>query len=283
MKKMFLILLMALGVQSVQAQQNYRLLRNNRLETPSGAQVLIRGVAPEQEIVAIAPQSPDNTLTALGYNAAAGQVQLYSIHPITFDALQLGALQRSPDLGNGRNLVMSYLPGEGGHAVLSLTTAEGLHYDIDASSGVLLQASGRKNWVAYDHPYSGVTRPADEFVRNQGLINTDPVAAEASVSNAARNPYTAQAPVVDQPVIVSLYPNPARGIARLQLSAAPSRVLQLYIVDLNGRIVQEYEFTAGTAYLDADVSSLAPGLYSLQLMQDGMVLDQAQKLVRSAS
>lgn len=283
MKKL-LSLIATLSVCIAAQAQDYRLLRNNRVEKITKAEdqnrvtelVRITGIDDGQELVAITMQPRNDGLTALGYNTTTREARFYFIHPRTFEASRMTYRARQLDLGNGSNVSISYLDP----SLIGVEAGNGQRYEIDENTGRIVAESRQQLLVTPDHPYSGVTRPPDPFVRNQGLINADPVTTEPAVNARESTVYSEQSQTGDLPYIAHLYPNPATSITRLQLSNPSDREIQLYIIDLNGRVVQEYEFNAGTRSLDADVSALPAGLYGLQLIQDGTMLDQAQKLVR---
>jgi hypothetical protein len=61
----------------------------------------------------------------------------------------------------------------------------------------------------------------------------------------------------------SLYPNPNRGSAFLQLPEAGNAVYQLYIHDLGGRLIAVQTLPSGLSQLD--LSTFASGAYTAQL------------------
>lgn len=284
MKRILLLIVIAAGAGLSARAQDYRLLRNNRIEKVTKAEdqnrvtelVRITGVEEGMELVALTRQLSGDGLTGLGYNAATRQARFYFIHPRTFEASRIVYRAQTLDLGNGSNVYMNYL----NPSLINIEAGNGQRYEIDEGTGRIVTESRQSQLVTPDHPYSGVTRPNDALVRNRGIISTDPLTTEPAVNARENNVYSEQSQNGELPFIAHLYPNPATSITKLQLSNPADREIQLYIIDLNGRVVQEYEFDAGTRYLDADVSALPAGLYGLQLIQNGTVLDQTQKLVR---
>ena len=64
-----------------------------------------------------------------------------------------------------------------------------------------------------------------------------------------------------------VYPNPASGIVHLQF-AEELRNAEIQIVDVYGRIVQSISGVSG-AFVDADISNLAQGLYTIVCFDRG--------------
>lgn len=284
MKKVLILLMILSAGHRLPAKTDYVLLRNNRLEVQTSSRdqntgpelVQVKGIAPDQELVAITRDPSGKGLNALGYNHATREAQLYFIHPRTFNASLLVYTVRRLDLGNGRGVSISNL----GNDLVSIRGSEGQIYELERSSGKIVAMTPARTVVSPDHPYSGAVRPADELLRYQGIVSNDPPLREPAISRPEDRVYDNGTTSGNLPFVTQLYPNPATSITRLQLSNPANKQMQLYVIDLNGRIVQEYDIDAGTRQLDADVSALPPGLYGLQLIQGGTMIDQPQKLVR---
>ncbi len=62
-----------------------------------------------------------------------------------------------------------------------------------------------------------------------------------------------------------IYPNPTTGIAHIALPAASTAVVSVYVIDMNGRIDNSYQYAPGESQLDIDMSILPTGLYSVRV------------------
>jgi hypothetical protein len=65
--------------------------------------------------------------------------------------------------------------------------------------------------------------------------------------------------------ILEMYPNPTATYTRILLSGATTEPVTVSVVNMNGVLVRSYEYSAGSGRFDIDVSSLAPGIYAVQV------------------
>ncbi len=73
------------------------------------------------------------------------------------------------------------------------------------------------------------------------------------------------------PQLVALYPNPARGRVTLDFGAAGSRApMQACVRDIAGKRVYEEDIPAGSARHTMEMPGLAPGLYLVELVENGL-------------
>jgi hypothetical protein len=67
-----------------------------------------------------------------------------------------------------------------------------------------------------------------------------------------------------------IYPNPTTSTARIVLPEASIQVVFVDIINMNGQVVNTYEYGTQTSQLNIDMSSLPVGLYSVRVYQNGM-------------
>lgn len=83
-----------------------------------------------------------------------------------------------------------------------------------------------------------------------------------------------------QPTLINtVYPNPATSSANVVLGAYAESPVDVYIINMNGDIMQSYTFNGGGNQLGFDVSSLPNGLYSVQVQERGKSM-QSIKLLK---
>ena len=70
-------------------------------------------------------------------------------------------------------------------------------------------------------------------------------------------------------VISSIFPVPAKDNLSVVLGQTAVAPVTMWIVNMNGEVLRAYHFDAGYNRLDIDVSSLAQGLYSIQVQEAG--------------
>jgi hypothetical protein len=76
--------------------------------------------------------------------------------------------------------------------------------------------------------------------------------------------------------ILEMYPNPTATYTRIVLSGATTEPVTVSVVNMNGVLVRSYEYSAGSGRFDIDVSSLAPGLYAVQVQERGKEAQSVQ-------
>ena len=69
---------------------------------------------------------------------------------------------------------------------------------------------------------------------------------------------------------VYVYPNPAISQANIVLPQIAKQRVNVYLIDLQGTIMQTYAFAPGGNQLYIDISSVPVGIYSLRIEQKGM-------------
>ena len=76
---------------------------------------------------------------------------------------------------------------------------------------------------------------------------------------------------IDQSLIFSLYPNPAKGSTRLTLDTNTAQEVQISLVDILGRTVREYNKNVrnGDQY-EIDINNILPGTYLIRVDIDGL-------------
>ena len=72
---------------------------------------------------------------------------------------------------------------------------------------------------------------------------------------------------------LEVYPNPADRIVKLKVSASPDNTSG-YIVDASGKQQKAFILPKNQAYMEIPVSDLAPGIYTLVLMNRGQLLQR---------
>jgi len=62
-----------------------------------------------------------------------------------------------------------------------------------------------------------------------------------------------------------VYPNPVVDVTHIVLPEASSDVVTIYVIDMNGRVDNTYQYAPGSNQLDVDMNILPPGIYSLRV------------------
>jgi hypothetical protein len=62
-----------------------------------------------------------------------------------------------------------------------------------------------------------------------------------------------------------VFPNPVTGLTRVQLHEPAPVMAFVFIIDMNGQIVTNYQFPAGSLILDVNMGGLPSGLYSVRV------------------
>jgi len=117
-------------------------------------------------------------------------------------------------------------------------------------------------------------------VKSDGLINA--VQALAMLSNCqARGGGGGGTPKTNgrSRTINSIYPNPSSGVAQLRYNSGVEGVLQIYVSDLQGRILVQSSpaVTTGTNEIALDLEFLSPGFYHLLINNNQKI--ETHKLV----
>jgi hypothetical protein len=85
--------------------------------------------------------------------------------------------------------------------------------------------------------------------------------------------------VQEATLVASVFPNPANSTASVVLGDMAISPVELYVVNMNGAIMQSHAYNAGGNRLDFDVSNLPNGLYSIQVQERGKSM-QCIKLLK---
>lgn len=107
----------------------------------------------------------------------------------------------------------------------------------------------------YPGQYLGVVTDANGCTSGSGII---------TVSNTVgtKTPEWTQS--------LTLYPNPAKEMVKIDFGAALGQMAELRLCDINGRVISNQQIEATAQYVFLDVSSLPAGLFLLQLnLEDG--------------
>lgn len=78
---------------------------------------------------------------------------------------------------------------------------------------------------------------------------------------------------------MSLYPNPANASAELQYLFAGDGVLSLQIFDYEGRLLEEMPLDVLSGTVSINTSTLSPGLYLVELLNNGKVIQTVKMTV----
>ena len=77
-----------------------------------------------------------------------------------------------------------------------------------------------------------------------------------------------------------VYPNPVENSTRIVLDQSPTSPVNVDVIDMNGQIVRNYTYAAGTYNIDVDMSRLPAGLYSVRVSGDS-IADHNLKVVKN--
>ena len=69
--------------------------------------------------------------------------------------------------------------------------------------------------------------------------------------------------------ILEMYPNPTSTYTRIILDGTNTEPLTLSVINMNGTIVQFYQYSPGASQLYIDVSALPAGIYAMQIQERG--------------
>lgn len=72
---------------------------------------------------------------------------------------------------------------------------------------------------------------------------------------------------------VSIYPNPVSGIANIYSKTNFKSGQQLYLIDAKGMRIKAYAATSNTNIMQIDLAMMKPGLYLLQVVDNGSVVE----------
>lgn len=75
------------------------------------------------------------------------------------------------------------------------------------------------------------------------------------------------------------YPNPVINSTRIVLNEIPQNTVSVEVVDMNGNLVRNYNYAAGTTQLDVDMSRLSTGMYNARVISNGLTT-QSIKIVK---
>jgi hypothetical protein len=62
-----------------------------------------------------------------------------------------------------------------------------------------------------------------------------------------------------------VYPNPVTSTTRVVLDEVPFSIVNVDVIDMNGRIDRSFQYAPGTYFLDVDLTNLPLGLYSVRV------------------
>lgn len=91
--------------------------------------------------------------------------------------------------------------------------------------------------------------------------------------------YTRNNRVQEVTAIDNVYPNPATSSAGVVLSKIAIDPVSLYVVNLNGTVMESYNYDGGSQRLNFDMSALPNGLYSIHVQERGKTM-QSIKLLK---
>lgn len=115
------------------------------------------------------------------------------------------------------------------------------------------QGGGKRSYAFTDGP---LTTGGTRYYRLK-MVDTDGTVAYSSI-----RPVT-----IDQPAAWQVFPNPSKGIFRLQTTRIMTVPMQVTIFDLNGKLCKKMAVTQATNQLEVDLSppDLGQGLYVIQV------------------
>jgi hypothetical protein len=241
----------------------------------------ISGIETGQMLVGMDVQPNTGTLYALGYSPSDGRAQLYTINPRTLTAT---AVRTSPfrlRLGPTGSAAFSFDPTmDPSRATIRVWGQRGYVYRLDANTGEVMEVTDPGiRTTTLDGPYSGTVFLADGTIRNNGFVNADASDTPPILARANEGVQTTARGTLNGSTGAYAYPNPAVSTVRIMFQNEPRGRLSLEVLDLNGRIMNSRMYTTGTPAYDLDVSTLPIGLYTVRVLQDGMLTDEI-KLVR---
>jgi hypothetical protein len=76
--------------------------------------------------------------------------------------------------------------------------------------------------------------------------------------------------------IMEVYPNPTATYTRIFLMDNTTEPVTVSVINMNGVVVRSYEYSAGSGRFDIDISSLADGIYALQVQEKGKTAQSVQ-------
>lgn len=79
---------------------------------------------------------------------------------------------------------------------------------------------------------------------------------------------------------ISVYPNPAQGLANVLTDQTTTTKMNILIVDLNGNVVKTFDYAPGANSFGIDVSTLKKGVYAVHI-QEGTAPARELKLTVS--
>lgn len=150
--------------------------------------------------------------------------------------------------------------------------AEGGFTEWSPSNGFLGVPPG--DYIFEVEDMSGCVAQAVIYLPNPMMNNGDRSAADSS--GVATEPIPAainslRSDGEDQNWGVSLYPNPSDGVFTVDITTASAGEARLYITDAKGRIVLGQQVEAGAKRQTVNATALPPGMYFLQVVEDGRV------------
>jgi hypothetical protein len=88
-------------------------------------------------------------------------------------------------------------------------------------------------------------------------------------------------PVEQHPqMALGVYPNPSNGLVNVLCDVPVSvSTASLSVHDASGRIVRQLALRSGVGYLQMSTESWAPGVYSLQLLCNGALVENVSLVV----
>lgn len=78
--------------------------------------------------------------------------------------------------------------------------------------------------------------------------------------------------------IESVYPNPTRTYAAIVLANVSREPVSIYVVNMNGVIVQSYMYSAGNRSYGFDMGNVPAGVYSIQVQERGKSMQSIELL-----
>lgn len=180
------------------------------------------------------------------------------------------------DYNNGGFVNFSTSGGSTINSVLSLSSILGTGGNTDGYIDVYYDSATNGNW-GYLAANENNNNYAEFYTMNaqtgattyKGTVGPGVPVSDIAVQPSGKGGVVTAVNTLNKESNLSLYPNPATDVAHILLPNVTKGNVHVAVLSVQGQVLRNYEFAAGSQQIDIDVQNLPNGLYNLRVREQG--------------
>ena len=222
--------------------------------------------------------SGDTATHMFGFDASTGAMVMFG----ATGSGSSGSISTDLSLSGTLSLLLHTTSYNNGYMDIAFdnTTSDNTGFIVSNYGG---DSSGQANYsVIYDLSamLSGYHRGTSVAPTRTGNVGFGTPVKDAVIQKAASASSTGFATYSVRGNDLLVYPNPVENSTRIVLDQSPTSPVNVDVIDMNGQVVRNYSYAAGTYNIDVDMSRLPAGLYSVRVSGDS-IADHNLKVVKN--